>query len=348
MRIGYSFWGFLGAGVVDTPDGGRSHRRTLIDGLRQPGPDGTQGHNLVFLQQDRDRQEAGLDLRDIYLWDPGLPSVDALFLEWRWPIEGRNTTPCGTPGHTCDLHRQEELLVHYVHRTGTPTILWDKDRQLPPDHNLRRHPSVTVCEPALHPSPGAHSLLFPVADASLDAADPVALASRSRPVELIYVGNQYDRDEAFGRYFAPAAARLRNRVAGKWTNTHEWDSVSFTGRCAFDQVAEAYGSAVATVLLLPERYSRAGHMTQRIFEAVLAGCLPLTPTTIRDAHRFTPSELHVRDSTDVVECTRKLVALAGTIEHVDLIARCLLMLELFRASRQVAAVKEILSSRPVS
>lgn len=344
MRVGYSFWGFLGAGVVDTPDGGRSHRRTLVDGLRQPGPDGTGGHDLVFLQQDRDRQEAGLDLRDVYHWDPGLPPVEALFLEWRWPIDRRNTTPCGTPGHMCDLHRQNELLAHYVHRAGTPTILWDKDRQLPLDHDLRRHPSVTVCEPALHPSSGARSLLFPVADVSLDAADPVALAARPRPVELVYVGNQYDRDAAFGHYFAPAAEHLRHRVAGKWTHTHNWGHVSFTGRCSFDEVAEAYGSAVATVLLLPERYSRVGHMTQRIFEAVLAGCLPLTPTTIRDAHRFTPQELHVRDSADVVGRTGELAALAGTSEHADLIARCLLRLDLFRASRQVAVVKEILAS----
>ena len=29
MKIGYSFWGFLGPGVTDTPDGGRSHRRTV-------------------------------------------------------------------------------------------------------------------------------------------------------------------------------------------------------------------------------------------------------------------------------------------------------------------------------
>ena len=37
MRIGYSFWGFLGHGVTDTPDGGRCHRRTLIDALIAAG-----------------------------------------------------------------------------------------------------------------------------------------------------------------------------------------------------------------------------------------------------------------------------------------------------------------------
>ena len=48
MRIGYSFWGFLGPGITDTPDGGRSHRRTLIDGLVAAG------HDIVFLQRNRD------------------------------------------------------------------------------------------------------------------------------------------------------------------------------------------------------------------------------------------------------------------------------------------------------
>ena len=52
MRIGYSFWGFLGPGITDTPDGGRSHRATLIDALI------ARGHEVVFLQPDRDLTEA--------------------------------------------------------------------------------------------------------------------------------------------------------------------------------------------------------------------------------------------------------------------------------------------------
>lgn len=42
--IGYSFWGFLGPGIIDTPDGGRSHRRPLVDTIA------ARGHRLVFLQ----------------------------------------------------------------------------------------------------------------------------------------------------------------------------------------------------------------------------------------------------------------------------------------------------------
>ena len=108
VRIGYSFWGFLGPGISDTPDGGRSHRRTLINGIR------ALGHEIVFLQANRDLDEAGLDLRGTYAWHAGLPDIDVLFCEWRWPIRGRNTTACHQPGHTCDLHRQTDILTRYT------------------------------------------------------------------------------------------------------------------------------------------------------------------------------------------------------------------------------------------
>lgn len=329
MKIGYSFWGFLSPGILDTPDGGRSHRRTLIDGLRG------RGHEIVFLQANRDLTEAGLDLTGTYSWDAGLPDLDVLFCEWRWPIAGRNTTGCGTPGHTCDLHRQQQLLDHYTHQGRTPTIVWDKDRQLPGDAPLRWLPHVTICEPALHPSPGAVTLLFPVADTTLEAADPVALAATERSMPLAYVGNQYDRDEAFDVFFAPAVVRVRHVVAGKWSCTGGWPHVSFAGRIPFAEVDRLYRRSLATVLLLPDRYARVGQMTQRLFEAVLAGCLPLTPTTIRDAARFTPPALHVASAAAVVDTITRWSRLVGSDAHVELIAACLCRLDLFRLSRQL-------------
>ena len=65
MRVGYSCWGFLGPGVVDTPDGSRSYRRSFIDGLIAVGQE------IVLLQANRDLIEAGHDLRDNYRWDGG-------------------------------------------------------------------------------------------------------------------------------------------------------------------------------------------------------------------------------------------------------------------------------------
>ncbi|MFF4534303.1 hypothetical protein ACFY1P_34150 [Streptomyces sp. NPDC001407] len=338
MKIGYSFWGFLGNGITDTPDGGRSHRQPWIDALL------ARGHDIVFLQADRDRLEAGDTVTSPYAFNTGLPDIDVLFLEWRWPIEGRNTTPCHTPGHTCDLHRQSELLLHYTAYRRVPTVIWDKDRQLRADSIWRRNPAVAVCEAALEPSPGARTLLFPVDDRLLAQADPNALARRPREVPLAYVGNQYDRDDAFDRFFAPAASCFEHRVGGKWPQTGRWPHVTFLGRIPFADVARLYGSALATVLLLPERYAAAGQMTQRIFEAVLAGCLPLAPSSIRHVEHFVPEELVARSGGHVIRRITELKKIVGTRQHADLISACLDRLELFRLSRQVDTLETVLDS----
>ncbi len=342
MKIGYSFWGFLSNGITETPDGGRSHRRALIDGLIN------RGHDIVFLQPDRDALEAHEDLSHRYVWDAGLPTVDALFLEWRWAIPGRNTTWCGAAGHTCDLHRQTELVDQYTERLGVPTIVWDKDRRLDADDPLRAHPAITVCEPAMHPTAGSVSLLFPVADDALTSADPVALAATPRPMALAYVGNQYDRDDQFSRYFAPAAAELPHVVAGKWTDTSRWPKLNFIGRVPYPKVAKIHRRASATVLLLPERYERVGHVTQRIFEAVLEGCLPITPLTLRSADLFVPPELLAADGTQVTDLAGWVASIAGTPMHAALIQAAIEKLSIFRLTRQLDVIDTILRSRVTS
>jgi hypothetical protein len=336
VKIGYSFWGFLGNGVTDTPDGGRSHRRPFIDALLD------RGHDIVFLQADRDRLEVGDDLGSAYTFDDGVPDIDVLFLEWRWAIPGRNTTVCGTEGHTCDLHRQVQLLNHYTVLHHTPTVIWDKDRTLRAESVWRRASHARVCEAALAPSPGARSLLFPVAEDLLVEVDPAALAAQPRDLALGYVGNQYDRDEPFDRFFAPAAARVEHLVAGKWTQTERWSHVHFCGRIPFEAAAGVYGRSLATVLMLPERYAAVGQMTQRIFEAVLAGCLPLAPADIRYADRFVPHELIVHSGRDVIERLSALREIAGTRQHSDLIAACVDRLRVFGLSKQVDTLESVL------
>jgi len=332
-RIGYSFWGFVGSGVTDTPDGGRFWRRPIIDALTD------EGHQMILLQANRDATEAHQDLP--YLWSSGLPDIDVLFAEWRWRLPGRNTTRCAAPGHTCDLHRQSDLIDHYARR-GTPTLIWDTDRQLPSDDPIRTLANVIVCEPAIAATPGAHTLLHPVPDTALDAADPKALSLLDREWPLVYVGNQYDRDEEFTRYFLPATHRLQHRVAGKWASPREWRHVNFTGRLPFDQVQDVYAAGLATVLLLPARYNAVGHQTQRLFEAVLAGCLPLTPTPIPQAAAWTPPELHVADGKQVISKIKWAGRTVGTGDHADLIAGCLTRLNPFRLSLWTDRLHELI------
>ncbi|GGM23362.1 hypothetical protein ACFFX1_10585 [Dactylosporangium sucinum] len=339
MRIGYSMWGFLGAGVVDTPDGARSYRRSVVDGLRGAG------HDVVFLQRNRDRNEASDPVPD-FRWDDGLPPLDALVLEWRWRLPGRNDTPCGSVGHTCDLHRQTQLVEHYTRTAGTPTLLWDLDRQLQPDDPVRDLPNVVVADFALRQEPGVVSLPCPVPDVLLDTADPAALAALNRPTDLVYVGNRYDRDPAFDKYFAPAARQLAHEVAGKWTGVEHWPHVRFTGRVAYPDVVRIHRRSLATVLLMPYRYASVAAMSSRLFEAVTAGCVPLATAELASADVFVPPQLQVTGGAEVVERVQWLRRIQGTAEHVAVLAQCLQRLEPFRASRQAAALDQLLRHIP--
>ncbi|GAA0695110.1 hypothetical protein GCM10010193_57290 [Kitasatospora atroaurantiaca] len=336
MRLGFSFWGFIGPGITDTPDGGRSWRKTLLNGLATK-------FQLTLLQENRDLTEAADDLTGQFSWDAGLPNIDALFLEWRWPLPGRNTTACGSPGHTCDLHRQQELLDHYTHKLGVPTLIWDLDRTLAPNDPLRRHPAVQILDVAQHPADGARTLLVPVADQALDRADPRELVAGERIWPLVYVGNQYGRDAAFDRYFAPAARIHLHQVVGKWTHTEAWPHVHFAGRKGFPESQRVHRQALTTVLLAPERYARTGAISQRLFEAVLAGCLPFGPTEIRSIDRFVPSALLVSTSDDV---TRRVADLrVSSLDYkAELLHDCIRRLDPYRASKQVATVVDCLET----
>jgi hypothetical protein len=186
------------------------------------------------------------------------------------------------------------------------------------------------------------SLPCPVPDALLDAADSAALAARDRPTALVYVGNQYDRDTAFDRYFAPAAADLPHEVAGKWTRTGRWPHVTFTGRCPYPAVAAIHRRSLATVLLMPHRYASVGAVGSRLFESVTAGCVALAPTELASADVFVPADLQVRDGAEVVERIGWLRGIQGGREHAAVIAQCLDRLEPFRASRQAVALDRLL------
>ena len=185
-------------------------------------------------------------------------------------------------------------------------------------------------------------LLFPVADEALDAADPTALAAATRDLPLVYVGNQYDRDDAFARSSPPPPRTSPHCRRQMDPTPRDWPHVHFTGRIPFAQVEATYRRSAGHRLAAARPVRAAGQMTQRLFEAVLAGCLPLTPNTIRHADRFTPPDLHVRDGAEVIARIQALQAVAGTGRHADLIAASLRRLDLFRISRQLRVLDQIL------
>jgi hypothetical protein len=81
-------------------------------------------------------------------------------------------------------------------------------------------------------------------------------------------------------------------------------------------------------------------LTQRLFEAVLSGCLPITPANIAEARHFTPIGLHAANGHKVIIILEQLRAVAGTPDHVALLAGCLTALDRFPVWRAVVSSVE--------
>ena len=302
FRIGYSAWGFLGNGVVDTPDGGRSHRMTLLKSLI------SRGMKIVMLQKNRDLDEAGIDLSTSSLsFDSfGFPDIDILFLEYRWPIPGRNTgISTEDRSYTPDLDRQNELIKHY-NLLGKPIFIWDKDQQLSQSEiNQMNLNKFLIFEPSLFPKNNRTSLLFPM-DPNRTAQMHDDLASydkNSKSIDLVYIGNQYGRDQSFSIYYNEASRLLGSpaEIYGKWTKTDQFPNVNFNCRVGFEQVHSIYTQAFANVIIAPERYYKTGQYTQRLFESLWGLCIPLVPKEYTKHEDIFPEELVVNSARDVYE-----------------------------------------------
>lgn len=301
-RIGYSCWGFLGSGIKDTPDGGRSHRALLVRGLIN------RGHSVIMLQRDRDSHEAKAPVRIGQSYDEAFPDIDVLFLEWRWPIPGQNTD-ASLPGYTPDLQRQRELLEHYS--GSVDLIVWDKDQQLASspyeDRDLLVRAGARVLEPSFYPSaPDRARALFPV--------DPLQLAvpapRRYREIGLVYIGNKYDRDSEYIQYLAEASKYLNVHVYGKWSKIPVPSQVKHHGQIPFQEVSSIYRRSLATVLLAPYRYMRTGQFTQRIFESLSNGCIPFIPHEYSGTAFLTPPFGVVANGADLAMQVKALKALS--------------------------------------
>jgi len=283
MKIGYSCWGFLGNGILDTPDGGRSHRIVLLRELIKQGVD------IIMLQKNRDLIEANQNFSIEHLtFDSGFPEINALFLEYRWAIPGRNfNVDKNSFFYTPDFDRQKNLLEFYQNK-NIPILVWDKDQklELEKEKNIR---NVIVFEPALKPRFNRRKLLFPIDEARKKKAQKELkkYSKNKKLFKLIYIGNQYERDESFQEFINKPAAELSEKamIFGNWNkypeiyekNLMKFPNVNFKGRIEFKNIYKIYKKSFATALIAPDRYYETGHFTQRLFEAMFELCIPFTP-----------------------------------------------------------------------
>ncbi|MBX9890543.1 MAG: hypothetical protein K2X94_04700 [Amoebophilaceae bacterium] len=304
-KIGYSFWGFLGNGIVDTPDGGRFHRYDFLKEIVK------NGFEIILLQKNRDLIETGQDFsKNSISFNLSFPKIDILILEYRWPILNRNFGISKIDQkYTPDLHRQDDLIDYYCSK-DVPIIIWDKDLKLNNVHDIKK---LKVLEPTFFPKEGRKQLLFPLHQKhkNIFLENLKSYNSINRMYDLIYMGNQYERDESFMEFIDNSSGYNNKKaiVYGNWKYhpfifekiANPFQHCEFRGRIGFEEIDSAYKKSLCTVLIAPELYYNRGLYTQRIFESIINCCIPLCPKKYMLCEKIIIPEFLVKNSKETAD-----------------------------------------------
>jgi hypothetical protein len=299
LRIGYLFRGFLAdvklgpdLSEVSTPDGNATYswciehelnrrRHQLIPlGTNMDAPGAMTMGEDIFCAFSREKRIASYERMLRRGWtrlsDRRFPELDAVIIEWRWPIPGRNTPEDrGLVGYQNDLERQLDVLREYSSR-GTPIIVWDLDHKLTEEDE--RHWGFDVIETAVIPRRDHVRVDPPCVTSELLQFD---IDECMPSHHLGYIGSRYERDETIDRWISPIAPANTHRVKfwGKWEPADEvrarWPGVSFSGRIGVRGFRDAYSRVAAVPLLAKQSYYDCGFVTPRAAEAVMFGSVPI-------------------------------------------------------------------------
>ena len=306
MKIGLSYWGFCedfnSSNVANTPDGHRYGRPVLVDALTH------RGHSVIALQDMREAEPY-----PTLSYDDGFPDVDIVFFEWRWPTYKNS----GINKFEPDLDRQHALLDYY-HEAGIPIITWDTDLKMTPEDESR-WPNMIIADPTLEP---AEFILtryrLPFWSDFRPINDPAV-----SPVEFGYVGNNYERDDMFMKYYSAPSSLLREsgvqtKVHGNWLQRsperaspesliQRHPSIAFGPRCSFRESMALLGSFICTVHITKPRYAKQGFASPRYLENIITNTPGLVPNEFL-APGLLGSYWAVNSPEDVVKKTLELKA----------------------------------------
>jgi len=276
LKIGLSYWGFcedFNASVIaNTPDGHRYGRPVLVNALN------SRGHEVIALQERREAVPYPL-----LTYDAGYPDLDVVFFEWRWPTYKNS----GENKFETDLDRQTALLDYY-HEAGVPIIVWDTDLKMTPDDE-KRWPNMIIADPTLEP---AEFLLTRYRLPFWSDFKPIKDAAKD-PVELGYIGNNYERDDMFMKYYSLPSGPLRKegvqtKVHGNWLQRSpervdpeqlikQHPSIAFGPRVGFRESMDLLSSFVCTVHITKPGYAKQGFASPRYLENIITNTPALVP-----------------------------------------------------------------------
>ena len=280
MKIGISYWGycenFSDSDISNTPDGHRYGRPVLVDELS------SRGHQVYSMQQKRETKP----YPGILYTPDSFPDLDVLFVEWRWPTYKN----FGKQKFETDLDRQTELLDFYHGKI--PIIAWDTDLKMQPEDETR-WPEMIITDPSFEPRRLTRDRVRLTFWSDFKRIIP----DQKDFVEYGYVGNNYERDKMFHKYYGSVATTLRARgiqtkVHGNWLQrSPERDSpeslisrhknVAFGKRASFKESMHLLGSFVCTAHITKPLYAQMGFASPRYLENIVVGTPGLVPVEFK-------------------------------------------------------------------
>jgi len=303
MRIGYSFWGYLGdykydaqGDAASTPDGNATYSWSIICAAMKAG------HKVYPMQNDRDapgfakhglglfssfsqwkRYAAYKHLRENYdsLWNsqyglPSFPKLDVLLLEWRFPIPGRNVEVDKTSAaYQPDWDRQQELLQHYL-GTKTKVIIWDLDNKLTLSDELvlSEKGDFSIFETAVQPETQFVPRIRVEPPFLMEDVLQYSSCRVNKNKKIVYIGSRYERDDVIDEWLGSGEDI---HFHGKWDDDAKkcWPHITFHERCTTKDFGGIYRDAAIVPLLAKRSYMKRGFITPRPIEALLFGSLPV-------------------------------------------------------------------------
>jgi len=297
-KIGYGWWGFMAdmryknQKEFSSPDGSLLHAFSIIHEFQK------RGIEVHQLYEDRDSHYVGLtagkqafqSFSQQKRWEAysklikpnhtvnnndlelRMPEVDAVLLEWRMPTR-YNQLPMEHPEFEPDLILQK-FAIQYYRQKNIPVICLDLDYNMTiEDDQLFDF----VLEPGFKRGI-QHHIDIPFILEDINQFD-----YKSPSDTVVYIGNRYNRDDAFDLFFGKSTDKLHFQIYGNWLENDrdsgsKWPHVYFYGRIHPYQMRGSYQNALATPLLLKEEYNKYGFMSIRLIESLLFGTIPLLPS----------------------------------------------------------------------
>lgn len=213
-----------------------------------------------------------------YWYQSGLDEADFILHEWRFKIPGRNTSEAFCSDYIDfqpDL-RIQEMLIDFCKKNGVQLVIFDLDYKITSaDYDMLNRMEIDFKIIEL-----GHAYENGAIDNGYHVEIPFSWnvmmseyndSTSHKEDDIIYVGNQYERDESFKKYFG----NTRAAIYGKWfKDLGGYKQCAFFGRIHPAQIPAAYSKALATVLIAKPEYYKNSFMTARLLEAVFYGAVP--------------------------------------------------------------------------